>query len=75
VRATVRDGESELAASNIKLRVDGAPESFSYDPDTDRLSRTTGRLSYGRHSVRVVAKDGAGNVAERTWSFRVVRGR
>jgi hypothetical protein len=75
IRAPVRDGESELAASNIKLRVDGAPASFAYDPDTDRLSRTTGRLSYGWHSVRVVAKDAAGNVASRAWSFKVVRGR
>ena len=41
-------------------------KAFSYDPDTDRLSRATGRLSYGRHPVRVAAEDAAGNVAERT---------
>jgi hypothetical protein len=75
ILATVRDGESELAASNIKLRVDGATKSFAYDPDTDRLSRTTGKLSYGRHSVRVVAEDSAGNATSRAWSFKVVRGR
>ena len=75
IRAAVRDAASELAASGIRLYVDGAPRAFSYDPDTDRLSRTTGKLSYGRHSVRVVAEDGAGNAASRAWSFRVVRGR
>ena len=75
IRATVRDGESELGASNIKLRVDGARKSFAYDPDTDRLSRTMGKLSYGRHSVRVVAEDLAGNATSRPWSFKVVRGR
>ena len=75
IRATVRDGESELAASNIKLRVDGARKSFAYNPDTDRLSRTMGKLSYGRHSVRVVAEDSAGNATPRAWSFKVVRGR
>ena len=76
VRATVRDAASELAASNIKLRVDGVRKSFAYDSETDRLSRTTGKLSYGRHSVRVVAEDSAGNATTRgAWSFKVVRGR
>ena len=75
VRATVRDGESELASSGISLYVDGAEKAFSYDPDTDRLSRTMGRLSYGRHSVRVAAEDAAGNATARAWSFKVVRGR
>jgi hypothetical protein len=71
----VRDETTELAGPDVTLFVDGDPKASSYDPDTDRLSRTAGRLSYGRHSVRVVAEDRAGNVAERAWSFRVVRGR
>ena len=75
IRATVRDGESELAASDMRLRVDGAKKAFAYDPVTDRLSRTTGKLSYGRHSVRVAAEDAAGNATARAWSFKVVRGR
>ena len=75
IRAAVRDAASELAASDIRLRVTGARKSFAYDPDTGRLSRTTSRLSYGRHSVRVVAEDGAGNATARAWSLRVVRGR
>ena len=75
VGAVVRDGAGELAASNIRLYLDGARKTFSYDPATDRLSRTTGRLSYGKHRVRVVAEDAAGNVATRAWWFWVVRGR
>lgn len=75
IRAAVRDGEGELAASGVSLRVDGAEKAFAYDPDTDRLSRTTGRLSYGRHSVRMAAEDAAGNATARTWYFKVVRGR
>jgi hypothetical protein len=71
----VRDGASELAVSDVKLFVDDAPKVFSYDEATDRLSRTTGRLSYGRHRVRIEAEDAAGNATARAWSFRVVRGR
>ena len=55
--------------------MDGARKSFAYDPDTDRLTRTTGKLSYGRHFVRVVAEDSAGNATAQAWSFKVVRGR
>ena len=75
LRATVRDETDELGSPDIGLYVDGTEKAFAYDAGTGRLTRTTGRLSYGRHSVRVVAEDGAGNVAERTWSFRVIRRR
>jgi probable HAF family extracellular repeat protein len=75
VRATVRDEADELRRPDIKLYIDGAKKAFSYDEATDRLSRTTGRLSYGKHRVRVRAEDAAGNVARRAWSFRVIRGR
>ena len=73
IRATVRDETDDLGSPDIDLYVDGAPKSFAYDQETDRLSGTTGRLPYGRHTVRVVAGDAAGNVATRDWSFRVVR--
>ena len=46
----------------MRLYLDGAPKTSSYDPATGRLSRTTGRLSYGKHRARA-------------WSFGVVRGR
>ncbi|MEJ7843804.1 MAG: hypothetical protein WKF95_18745 [Rubrobacter sp.] len=73
ISTVVRDGMSELAKADIELRVDGKRKGFSYDPQTDRLSRVTRKLSYGRHTVEVVTTDGAGNVATKGWSFRVVR--
>lgn len=66
---------TELARADVRLYVDGRPKPFSYDPATNRLSRTTGRLSYGKHHVRITAEDAAGNRAVRAWSFRVVKGR
>ena len=51
----------------------GKAKDFSYVPDTNRFSRATNKLSYGRHTVVVTATDGAGNRATGQWSFRVVR--
>lgn len=73
IGAVVRDETSELAKSDITLRVDGREKGFSYDPDTERLSRATKRLSLGRHTVEVEATDGAGNTATKKWSFKVVQ--
>lgn len=75
VGATVRDESTDLAKADIRLYIDGSREAFSYDPATDRLSRTAGRLSLGQHRVKVVAEDTAGNVATEVWPFRVVGGR
>jgi hypothetical protein len=74
IRAVVRDGQSELVKSNIRLYVDGKRMvTFSYDRSRDLLIRTTNRLSYGKHQVRVVAVDRAKNRAAKNWSFSVVR--
>ncbi len=74
IKATVRDATTELSRDDIKLYVDGRRKTrFSYDRKEDVLSRASGRLSFGRHNVRVVARDAAGNVASRTWGFKVVR--
>lgn len=75
IRAVVRDEADELAKPDITLRVDGRAKRFSYDPETDGLSRTTNKLSHGRHTVKVETTDGAGNTATKRWSFRVVKGR
>lgn len=48
---------------------------MAYDTDTDQLSRTTGRLSYGKHRAKMVAEDAAGSRVTMTRSFRVIRGR
>ncbi|HEX6710817.1 MAG TPA: hypothetical protein VF068_10860 [Rubrobacter sp.] len=73
IRATVSDAETNLGSGNISLQVDGQLKSFSYDPSTDRLTRPSNRLSYGRHQVQIVANDGQGLNTTRAWSFRIVR--
>ena len=74
IAATVRDDQTNLAKSNMTLYVDGRRKTtFSYSSSTDRLSYTSGKLSSGRHTVKIVARDEAGNWAARTWSFRVIR--
>lgn len=74
IRATVRDDQTDLRKSDIRLLVDGAGvTTFSYDASTDRLSYTPERLAYGKHWVRVVAVDEAGNTDARRWSFTVAR--
>lgn len=73
VAATVRDDHTNLAKSNIKLFVDGKQKStFSYDAPKNRLSYTSGRLSFGSHTVKIVATDGQLSTT-RSWSFKVVR--
>jgi subtilisin family serine protease len=74
VAATVRDDKTNLAKSNIRLYVDGNSRgAFSYDAATDRLKFTSGTLAYGRHTVRIVATDTAGNAGDKSWAFKVVR--
>ena len=74
VQAFARDAASDLSKADLDLYVDGRRRTtFAYDRGTDRLRFTSGTLPYGGHSVRVVATDGAGNVAVDAWRFRVVR--
>jgi hypothetical protein len=74
IRATVRDRPTNLARSNIRLFVDGRIKGrFAYNRSTDRLAFKGPRLSYKRHTVRVVATDAHGKKTVRTWRFRVVR--
>lgn len=46
---------------------------FSYTRDTDRLAYITPRLSYVKHTVKIVAEDAADNTATKKWSFKVVQ--
>lgn len=74
IAATVSDRETNLAKSNMRLFVDGrAKGTFAYSSATDRLSYRSSRLSFGKHTVRVVATDAQGKSAVKSWSFRVVR--
>ncbi len=73
IRATVRDDRANLAKRDIKLYMDGQRKTtFSYNRATDRLAYTSGKLTYGRHTVRILATDGR-NEMTRSWVFRVVR--
>jgi thermitase len=73
ITAVVRDDRTDLARRHVRLFLDGRARNFQYDARTDRLYFKSPRLAYGRHSVRVVATDDAGNTAVRVWRFRVVR--
>ncbi|MDQ3302139.1 MAG: S8 family serine peptidase [Actinomycetota bacterium] len=73
VSATVRDAQTDLTKSNIRLYLDGRRKTFSYDGSRDRMTHKTGKLSFGRHSVRVVARDAQGLVRSKVWAFKVVR--
>ncbi len=74
VAATVRDDRTDLTKSDIRLYVDGSRKgTFTYDTDTDRLRFKSGRLAYGRHAVRIVATDAAGNTGANRWAFRIVK--
>jgi CSLREA domain-containing protein len=75
IAATVRDAQTDLAKTNIRLFVDGKKKStFSYNRSTDRLTYTSGRLSFGRHTVRIVATDGVLSTT-RIWRFQVIQRR
>lgn len=73
IKATVSDVQTDLAKSNITFYLDGNQKStFAYDASTDRLSFIPGgKLAYGKHTVKVVARDPQGLVATRSWSFTV----
>ena len=74
VRATVRDNRTDLRKRQIRLYVDGGRRThFTYNRRTDRLIYHPPRLSFGRHVAKIVARDSAGNVARRSWAFKVVR--
>lgn len=68
----IQDNATNLRKGNIKLYVDGKRKTnFRYNVSTDRLTYTTSPLAYKRHTVRIVVRDQAGNVAARSWSFTV----
>jgi hypothetical protein len=74
ISALVRDGSTNLSRGNMRLYVDGKPVGFSYNRASDRLFYVPKRnLSYGKHSVRIVVTDAAGNRTVEFWRFTVVR--
>ena len=74
IGATVGDGGTELTKDDIQLSLDGKNRTnFTYNEGTDRLSYTAPRLSYTRHTVKIVATDDARNVGTKSWRFTVRR--
>ena len=77
IAATVSDKQTNLAEAHITLSLDGnavSRRAFSYHRTTDRLSYTPSRdLSFGRHAVKIIARDEMGLRAIKSWSFRIVR--
>ena len=74
IKATVRDNRTNLQKGNIRLYVAGKaiPASkFSYNRATDLLVYNSPKLSKGKKTVRVVARDAAGNVGARSWVFTI----
>jgi hypothetical protein len=71
----VWDAETELAATDMKLYLDGRRiGDFSYNRTSDTLTFTPeSRLSRHRHYVKVIVRDGQGLDSARAWRFRVVR--
>ncbi len=71
--ATVRDDGTDLAKSDIHLYVDGSRKgTFSYSSTTDLLSYRSGKLTHGKHTVRIIVEDEAGNAGDRSWKLRVI---
>ena len=72
IGAAVRDDGIELTKGDIRLSLDGKNRTkFTYNEGTDRLSYTAPRLSYSKHTVKIVATDDAGNVGTKSWRFTV----
>jgi hypothetical protein len=73
ISATVRDAETDLDGSTIKLSVDGIERAASYDKASDKLSYKSAKLAPGQHTVRIEATDASGLKGQNTWNFKVVR--
>jgi len=70
---TVGDAQTDLTGGNVRLSIDGRRTESFYDTNTDRLSFTARRLSYGYHKANLTASDAQDATATKTWRFRVVR--
>jgi len=73
ISAAVRDAETDLDGTTIKLSVDGIERAASYDKASDKLSYKSAKLAPGQHTVRIEATDTSGLKGQNTWNFKVVR--
>jgi CSLREA domain-containing protein len=72
ISAKITDDQTDLAKSDITLRLDGKLKgSFSYDRSEEKLVYKSGKLEKDRrHTVEIKASDGQRSSTER-WSFKV----
>ncbi|WP_119067678.1 S8 family serine peptidase [Rubrobacter indicoceani] len=76
IGAVIRDEGRPVEKGRITLFVDGRQRSFTHTASTGGITFTpSAGLAYGKHTVRVVAADDAGNQVVKSWSFRIVRSR
>lgn len=78
ISATVRDNVTNIRKANITLFVAGKrvpATKFAYRAVTDRLVYHAPRMPLGKKTVRIVARDAAGNVGSTAWYFTIVRKR
>ncbi|WP_374457668.1 PKD domain-containing protein [Nocardioides sp.] len=75
VRARVADRDSGVRKKSVALRVDGRRATgLRYDTRRGLVTwRPKKALAPGRHVVRLVVTDAAGNRTARTWRFKVAR--
>jgi PKD repeat protein len=74
VRATVRDDQGGLTRRHVTLQVDGVKRAIRFITSTGRVAYDPTRsMSLGRHTVRVVATDRAGNHTVVKWTFTIRR--
>jgi hypothetical protein len=74
IKATVTDNITDLQKINLMLYVNGtliSQTKYSYSVSTDVLIYNSPKLSKGKKTVKIVAKDAAGNVATMTWYFTI----
>ena len=72
IRAVVTDNATNLQKANVRLYVNGKRTTrFSYSAATDRLVYNSPALAKGKKTVKIVAKDAAGNVVTKSWYFTI----
>ncbi len=74
IKAKVSDNDHDLEKRDIKLFLDGDRiRNFDYSRSRNVLEHTpNNNLSFGRHTVKVVAVAAQGEKATERWSFRIV---
>lgn len=74
IKATVRDNLANLAKRDLRLFFNGKAipaAKYTYNRATDRLTYGAPRLAKGRKTVRITARDVAGNLGSKSWSFTI----